>query len=67
VIAKAHPQKEAGIMRERISQAVDKTSIRNADTKETADYLRMTKRVGYLSKATAWHFAVGMHEPKGIA
>ena len=54
-------------MRERIGQAVDKTPVRNADAKETADYFRMTKRVGYLFEATVWYFAIGMQELKGIA
>jgi len=41
--------------------------IRNADTKEAADYLRMTKRVGYFLNAIGWHFAIGVQEPKSIA
>src|SRR5205823_7229048 len=67
VIAKAHAQKEAGIMRERIGQAVDETLIWNPDAKETAGYLRLTKDVGYLLKATGWHFAIGVNEPKSVA
>jgi len=67
VIAKAHAQKETGIVRERIGQAVDETFIWNADAKETAGYLRLTKDVGYLLKATGWHFAIGVHEPKSVA
>ena len=67
MLAKAHAQEEAGIVRERIGQAVDEASIWNADAKETADHLALTKHVGYLLKATRWHFAIGVHEPKGVA
>jgi len=54
-------------MRERIGQAVDETLIWNPDAKETAGYLRLTKDVGYLLKATGWHFAIGVNEPKSVA
>jgi hypothetical protein len=67
VVAIAHSKEKPGVMREAITESINKILPRKSHSKKSTYCLSISQRALNISKSAIWNSRVGMQEPKNVA